>query len=201
MTVSAANRHRDDLFEAIAEGDLASARAALAHDPRLARATDDLGRNALMVAVASPARSLAMIELLLESGVRADWIDPSGMSVLHWATDIAGTGDDLEPLALRLVAAGSPLEHRGPFGWTPLVRAVLSGTAKEVAALVAAGARVDVSLPDGTVPAFARGRTLLEIANADEDKRASLTPGEVSRQPPAPATQPQPRGRRSRRRR
>jgi ankyrin repeat protein len=162
------------LFDLIEAGRVEEVRAALARAPDLAKSTDAMGRNALMVAMASPERSLAMIDALLAAGVRADWIDPSGMSVLHWATDINAMGEDLGPLALRLVAAGAPLEHRGPFGWTPLARAVLSGTAPEVAALVAAGARVDVLLPDDTMPPFARGRALVDVASGDERKRAAL---------------------------
>jgi len=163
-------------FASVADADVSAVRAALAADPRLAASIDPLGRNALMVAVASPERTLTMVDVLLRAGVRADWIDAGGMSVLHWATDINGMGEDLEPPALRLVGAGAPLEHRGPYGWTPLARAVVCGTAFEVAALVSAGACVDVVLPADTAPSFARGRSLIDLADDDEQKRNALVP-------------------------
>ena len=154
------------IFQQIQAGELEAVRALVLAEPTLANARDKRRATPLMEAVRSSSRTLTMVELLLGAGADADARDEVGMSALHWAIDINGPSADFPPICERLVAAGASLEAEGQWGWTPLMRAVISGTAEEVRALLRAGANPEVRFSTGTMPEFARGMSLLEATTS-----------------------------------
>lgn len=96
-----------------------------------------------------------------------------GYTALHCAVDVDGEtcrGETPGIIIQMLVDAGSDLEAKQHWGWTPLMRAVLEGTEEEVQALCDAGARVDHIYPDHTLPECKRGDTMLMAAVYDPEK-------------------------------
>ncbi|GAA2625924.1 hypothetical protein GCM10010399_66740 [Dactylosporangium fulvum] len=75
------------------------------------------------------------------------WTDPRGRTLLHMLSWVPSP----VPLLHKLLAAGLDPEARDAEGHTPLLHAVArGGSAELIRALVAAGARRDAALPDGT---------------------------------------------------
>jgi len=88
-----------------------------------------------------------------------------GYSALHCAIDVNGEANlNTEEVIGVLVSAGADLKTRQHYGWTPLLRTVVEGTATEVKSLLAAGADPNETMPFDTLPAFNPGRTTLMAA-------------------------------------
>jgi ankyrin repeat protein len=154
-----------ELWEAIEDADEAAVRRILGEHPELLEATDDWGFTPLMHAVMCASRSVPLIKAILEAGADINRQTAEGYSALHCAIDVNGEANlnSAEVIGL-LVSAGADLKARQHYGWTPLLRAVVEGTATEVQALLAAGADPNESMPLDTLPAFNAGRTTLMAA-------------------------------------
>lgn len=155
----------DELWEAIEDADEAAVRRILGEHPELLEATDGWGFTPLMRAVSCASRSLPLIKAILETGADINRQTAEGYSALHCAIAVNGVANlnSAEVIGL-LVSAGADLKARQHYGWTPLLRAVVEGTAAEVQALLAAGADPNETMPLDTLPAFNAGRTTLMAA-------------------------------------
>jgi len=164
------------LLEAIEAGDVRRTRALLAEDPTRANLSDPGGSAPLLKALLAIDRRADVVEALLAAGADAKARDRDGSGALHYSIT-RGPWPDLETtkrVFQALVAGGAGLEQQGGYGWTPLMAAVMEGGPTDVEALVALGARVEVDFPDGALPAFTRGRTLLAEAVASPEALAIL---------------------------
>jgi len=144
------------LLEAIEEGDVPTVRRIVTERPDLLEATDEYEFTPLMRASSSCTRTVPVIEALLEAGADVNHQTEEGYTALHCAIDVNGEAD---------------LNARQHYGWTPLLKAVVEGTAAEVKALLAAGADPNETMPFNTLPEFNAGRTTLmgAITNPDAD--------------------------------
>jgi ankyrin repeat protein len=159
-----------DLWEAIDQGDVASVRHILAEQPELLEATGEHGNTPLMYAASSCSRTVPVIQAILDAGAEVNRQTNEGYTALHCAIDVNGEANlNSEEVIRALVAAGADLHLRQHYGWTPLLRAVIEGTAAEVNALLAAGADPNERLPIDTLPRFNAGGTTLTAALTNSD--------------------------------
>lgn len=157
-----------ELLDAIDDGAVKRVKALLAQDPRQANATRRDGTPVLCLAVSSMMREPRIVEALLVAGADARVV-AGGAPVLHWAIDVNGpTGTGATPRRVfeLLLAHGADLEARDERGWTPLMEAVVCGTADEARALLALGADPDVRFPPTALPCFVAGRTAGDVARS-----------------------------------
>jgi ankyrin repeat protein len=120
----------------------------LGEHPGLLETTDDWGFTPLMHAVSCVSRSVPVIAAILEAGANVNRRTQERYTALHCAIDVNGEANlnTAEVIGL-LVSAGADLKARQHYGWTPLLRAVVEGTAAEVKALLAAGADPNETMP------------------------------------------------------
>lgn len=153
------------LFDAIEQGDIAAVKRMLAEAPGLLEETDEYGHTPLMQAVDSPERCPELVQTLLEAEADVNARTEEGYTALHMIADAPRDSAEMPSrLARLLVDAGADLEARQHWGWTPLMRAVVEGSADELGALVDAGAELNNQFPCHTLPEFLRGRTTLTAA-------------------------------------
>jgi ankyrin repeat protein len=151
-----------DLWTAIEDGDTAAVRHILGDAPTLVESTNHHGLTPLMHAVSRSERTAPVIRAILEAGADVNRQTQEGYTALHCAIDVNGEATyNSEEVIGILVAAGADLKARQHYGWTPLLRAVVEGTAAEVKALLAAGADPNETMPFDTLPPFNAGRTTL----------------------------------------
>jgi ankyrin repeat protein len=154
-----------ELWEAIENADERAVRRILKEHPDLVEATDKWGFTPLMHAAACVGRSVAVISAILEAGANVNRQTDEGYTALHCAIDVNGEANlNTAEVIGVLVAAGADLKVRQHYGWTPLLRAVVEGTADEVKALLAAGSDPNETMPFDTLPEFNAGRTTLMAA-------------------------------------
>ena len=162
--------YMNEFQQALADGDTRTVKRMLRFNPALREEPNSFGSRPLMQAVMGLDRTLGCVRTLLDAGAEVNARTPEGYTALHFAVDFMGQlGPATEPSQFirLLVKAGADLEARQHWGWTPLMRAVLEGTAEEVEALLAAGANPNVAFPPNTLPVFMRGHTLLMTAVSD----------------------------------
>lgn len=153
------------LYEAIDDADEAEVRRILKDHPELLEAPDDWGFTPLMRAVSCVSRSVPVIRAILEAGANVNRQTDEGYTALHCSIDVNGEANlNTEEVIGLLVSAGADLKSRQHYGWTPLLRAVVEGTAAEVKVLLAAGADPNETMPYDTLPAINAGRTTLMAA-------------------------------------
>ena len=148
--------------------------AAYRRDPAVAKALIEAGANinALdnqsydAVTIAAVANDLPMLKLLLASGANARAItSPYGGSAL-----IASSHRGHVEVVELLIAHRAPLDHVNNLGWTALIEAIVLGDGsaryqKIVAALIAAGANLNIADRSGKTPLnLAREKSYVEIA-------------------------------------
>ncbi len=153
------------LFDAIDDGDALAVRRILKDNPTLVEVTDQFGSTPLMCAASSMARTIDIIEAILEAGADVNRQTSEGSTALHCAIDVNGEANlNTEEIIRRLVKAGANLSLRQHYGWTPLLKSVVAGTLIELKTLLAVGAHPNDTLPLDTLPAFNAGRTALMAA-------------------------------------
>jgi ankyrin repeat protein len=159
------------LFDAIEDKNVEAVQKMLADDPELIDSIGDFFGTPLINSVSCiDRRSLDVINVILMAGANVNFQTSEGYTALHCAVGITRE-DELDTVEVlgRLIASGANLELRQHYGWTPLLRAVVEGSALEVKTLLAAGANPNVSLPADTLPAFNAGRTALMAALTNPD--------------------------------
>lgn len=168
------NALRNELREAIWEGELERVREIVESKPELVNApTEDYGQTALIDAVGSAERTPELVEYLLKKGADPTARTREGYTALHCAVDVDGEtchGEMPGQIIRMLIDAGADLEAKQHWGWTPLMRAIVEGVADEVQALCDAGARVDHVFPEHTLPECKRGDTMLMAAVYEPQK-------------------------------
>jgi len=158
------------LWEAIEDADVAAVRRILGEHPELLEATNDWGFTPLMHAVSCISRSVLVIAAIIEAGANVNRQTQEGYTALHCAIDVNGEANfNTAEVIGVLVSAGADPKARQHYGWTPLLRAVVEGTAAEVKALLAAGADPNETMPFDTLPAFNAGRTTLMAAATNSE--------------------------------
>ncbi|ARE41912.1 hypothetical protein RGUI_3771 [Rhodovulum sp. P5] len=115
-----------------------------------------------------------MLRLLLEAGADPRIGTPDGLTPLHAIAAYPGgrePDNQTAALAQMLVTAGGDIHAVSqPYGWTPLQRALMEGTAGEVGALLRAGADPNAPFGEQSQPWFTPGRLPLQVAGADPAK-------------------------------
>ncbi len=93
--------------------------------------------------------NLAVVRKLLDMGVPADEVEPSGLSLL----DRAVLGNQVE-IAQLLIARGADVNHADKIGFTPLLYAasIDFGDSAMIDLLLKSGAHADVRTKDGLTP-------------------------------------------------
>jgi len=162
-----------DLFQAIDEGNLETV-------CRLLPAVNVNARHganeetALYYALNVEERSVAMVEALLEAGADPNAGMADNYTPLHAVSGYSWGWEPPERTALLahcLVEAGANVEARtATYGWTPLQRAVMEGSAQQVEALLRVGADPNLPYGERSQPWFSPGRLPLEIAARDVAK-------------------------------
>lgn len=172
--MSESESRKQQLFEAIADGDLRTTIAVLEQSPQLLNEANEGGYTPLMEAVSSMDGSLECIEAIVQFGADVNAMTDEGYTALHMfvggVNGPSGTGDMPAEIVKVLVNAGANMEVRQHWGWTPLMRAVVEGTVDELRALIDAGGDPNRLFPNNTLPAFLRGHTTLMAAIGDPDK-------------------------------
>jgi len=162
------------LFEAV-RGDLEMTQLLVERGADV-NARDDSGMTVLMVAVSVIERFPEIVQFLITSGANVNARSLEGYTALHCAIDVDFETYEAEctrRVLTTLVKAGADLEAKQDYGWTPLVRAVMEGTAIEVETLLELGA-------DPFVRGFEcfnfcpTGGALLHAAAAEPDKLSLL---------------------------
>ena len=131
----------------------------------------------LMAAVASHARSVKVIQVILDAGADVNATTPDGYTALHFMVDVNGPtafGRTPYDIAALLVRHGAQTEIRSHWGWTPLMRAAIEGTEDEFAAILKAGGSTIVTYPENSLPSFTRGADILEVKLAKPMKVRAL---------------------------
>jgi ankyrin repeat protein len=120
---------QENIFAAIRRGD--ASKLARALSSKNVDARDEDGRTPLMHAVLAERPNPEIIRLLAERGADLNAADKGGWTALHFA------GQDQKAEAVRaLLEAGAAVDPRDADGTTPLWRAVMSGSSKEVVRLL-----------------------------------------------------------------
>ena len=118
------------------------------------------------VTIAAVADDVPMLALLLANGAKATNIT----SPYHGTALIAAAHLGHAEVVRRLIAAKAPLDHVNNLGWTALIESIVLGDGGQnhtdtLAALVKAGAKVNLADRNGTTPlALARQRNYATMA-------------------------------------
>lgn len=129
----------DPLLTAVAAGDAAAAKAALAAGAD-ANARDDAGTTALMRAAHEG--NVALVRLLLGAGADVNAADAGGWTALHKSVHNPDKDRGFPEVVQALVDAGADVEARIGYGIRPLMLAAGYGEAAVVEVLLHAGADV-----------------------------------------------------------
>lgn len=165
------------LEEAIEDGDILAAKRVIDQGVELNACYGEYDQFPLGWAVTSENRSVEMVRLLLQHGADAAFATPEGYTALHdianymWGVDDRNLATELTRI---LVTAGADIEARNHYGWTPLLRAVMEGSADEMRAMLSNGADPNAIYPNHSMPEFSRGMTALINATHDPEKVALL---------------------------
>jgi uncharacterized protein len=116
-------------------------------------AADTLGPDALVSAIKSGQRSVAM-DMIAHKSADVNAAEADGSTALLWAAN-QNDGD----LVARLLKAGADPKARNLLGDTPLAEATLHANTDMVRALLDAGADPSVAGPDGQTPLMVTART------------------------------------------
>jgi ankyrin repeat protein len=169
------------IFNAILEGDFAEISEILKNSPGCVSEVNQIGESPLIYALVSMFRTTELIRSLINAGADPRYAAPDGRTALLCAVGLATNAPpDTSPEIIEvLVKAGSDLEARNHYGWTPLVEAIMGDSSLEVKALIKCGANPLVILPKDTLPAFNSGVSSLGIAFmfSDEILRILLEAG------------------------
>ncbi|KMW58139.1 hypothetical protein AIOL_003110 [Candidatus Rhodobacter oscarellae] len=164
----------EDLFDALEQGDVALARAALQHTDVNGRFGEYEKTPLYHALSATDPREPEMVQMLLAAGADPRVGLSDNNTPLHAIADHMGPPEDVAQLSevvRLLVAAGADIEARtDSYGWTPLQRAVMEGDAVELEALLRNGADPQALYAEHSMPAFSPGRTMLQIAGSSLDK-------------------------------
>lgn len=165
-----------ELQEALEEGDVLRTQGILARGVDLNAYYGPYDSFPLQWAMRAEDNRVLLVRLLLREGADARFATPEGYTALHGIADhpSAFNPAELARLARTLVAAGADVEARNHYGWTPLLRAVLEGSADELRALLAVGADACAVYPEQSMPEFTRGQTALRCAIYRPEKVALL---------------------------
>lgn len=164
-------------FEAIRDGNIRTVREMVDATPSLLDENNEYGFTPLMHAVSSMNRTPQLVQMLIDVGANVNAQTDEGYTALHMMIDVDGStgfGEIPGQIARLLVEAGADIEVRQHWGWTPLMSAVVEGTADELQALVDVGADVNKTFPNDTLPDFLSGRTTLMATMGDADKTRIL---------------------------
>lgn len=174
---------KDLFFEKIEEGNIRTVRKMVNATPSLLDEKNEYGFTPLMCAASSMERTSQLVQTLIDAGANVNAVTEEGYTALHMMIDVngpTGTGDTPGQIARLLINAGANTEVRQHWGWTPLMRAVVEGTADELRALVNVGADVNKTFPADTLPEFMCGRTTLMATIAQPEKTNILLNGDVN---------------------
>ncbi len=177
----------DALAEAIEDNDIATVTAMLATSPDLNQNFGHDRAFPLIWAMRAEGRNVAMLETLVAGVADVTFATPEGYTALHSLADYDfGAHEPLSTaaeIADWLVAQGADLTARNTYGWTPLDRAIFEGRARQVKALLQAGADPNLHLPQGVRMSFETGRTPLSNALPDPKSVAALIDAEPGDDP------------------
>ncbi|GAC1471985.1 MAG: hypothetical protein PVSMB1_19540 [Gemmatimonadaceae bacterium] len=164
----------NDIFDAISSGDFQAIRQIVQADGSVLNAAiGKYGQSPLMHAIHEVDRRFEIIEFLVEQGADVNFATEEGYTPLHSNMDLngpSGSGEMPYRVARLLKHHGADTEIRNHYGWIPLLRAALEGTADEFKALLEIGAKYDVSYPDCSMPVFTRGKSLASIVMPQPEK-------------------------------
>lgn len=164
----------DAIDEAIEDEDVVALKAALAGKPDLNVHLGSFDSFPLADVMRSFGEDrVALAQLLLDHGADAGFATPEGYTALHVLMD-SGDREDTVGLINLLISSGAPTEAVNHYGWTPLLQAIMEGSAAMMDALLARGADVHARFSDVSMPPFSRGCTALMGACTDPDKVAVL---------------------------
>ena len=138
-------------------------------------AADTLGPDALMAAIKSGQRSVA-IDMITHKSADVNAAEADGSTALLWAASLNDTD-----LVARLLKAGANPKVRNLLGSTPLAEAALHANTEMIRALLDAGADPNAAGPDGQTPLMVIARTagvdaakLLLAKGADPNVKEAL---------------------------
>lgn len=158
------------LLQAIDDDDTDGIRRILEEVPSLICKTDEYEHTPLMHA-ASYFR-VKCVRALIEAGADVNAKTTEGYTALHCVIHPymgATSPRETRKIVRLLVEAGADLEVAQHWGWTPLMYAVMEGTADDVDAFLEAGANANKIFPQHALPEFTRGRSVLAISSLDPE--------------------------------
>lgn len=163
---------RQQLSNAIHRSDLTRIRELITLHSELTSQPDSNGRMPLEEAISGLDRTVECVRVLLELGCDAALQDRFGYNALHYNADISDwTCRSNIPGAISrlLVAYGADVEAVDFHGYTPLMKAVESGTGDELLALLDVGAN-----PNKLFTTYTEGQSALSVSVFHPDKVCML---------------------------
>lgn len=144
-----------DIFEASSEGDIATVKALLKKNPKLALTKN--GSGTLPIHEAAYRGQKEVVAFFLAQGVPVDAKDSEGNTPLHWTVKWCANNKGTKPVIDLLVSKGAKINTRNKDGATPLLTSVtpmdrfcLSKDIPEY--LIKKGADVNIADNEGVTP-------------------------------------------------